>query len=176
MAASHLPWKICRLSSVIGSARQPNYLQSLIRIVPRSPFPMIPANAEARIDLIPSTFAAGALAWLHDQGESQRIYHVTAGRDRSLPVPDIIERVFRLAQRPKPRLGELEEFEAYAKGLSGPAKDLPDVLRPFLPHLTLRQDFLNCRTRSALTGSGLPEPDAEGYFDRFVLDCWSSPA
>jgi nucleoside-diphosphate-sugar epimerase len=190
-AMRDIPACIFRLSSIIsdstGVVRQFNYFHQLVRLVPRNPFPIIPGDPNARIDLIASDWAASSLALLYESNfVPGRVYHVCAGREASMSVKEILKWTFEIFNQyrsrsaKEPRLVSLEEFERFAKqqARNGNArvKELLRVLREFLPHLAIPQYYDNRETLVLLGRGGLELPPIREYYPRVVTSCLGVPA
>ncbi len=185
-AMRDIPASIFRLSSIIsdsaGAVRQFNYFHQLLRMVPRNPFPIIPGDPDAAIDLIASDWAVSALALLYESHfVPGRVYHVCAGRKASMTVQEILRWTFDIFNegRPKPamqpRLVSLDQFERFAiqqtrKG-NAPVRELLRVLREFLPHLAIPQHYDNRETLAVLRRAGLELPPIREYYPRVVASC-----
>jgi long-chain acyl-CoA synthetase len=94
--AAPLPAEIARISIVAGSAddgsvRRPGALHHTLYWFFKGLIPMLPAAAEARVDLISTEFAARAIAaLLHEKSQPGRIAHVAAG-DSAPRVAELVE-------------------------------------------------------------------------------------
>jgi len=189
-AMGDIPASIFRLSTIIsdsnGTVRQFNYFHQLLRLVPRNPFPIIPGDPGAVIDLIASDWAVSALSLLYESHfVPGRVYHVCAGRETSMTVEEILLRTFQIfngsRSKPamRPRLVSLEEFERFAihearKG-SAAVRELLRVLREFLPHLAIPQYYDNRETLALLRRGGLELPPIREYYPRVVAACMRGP-
>ncbi len=190
-AARDVPAAIFRLSSIIGDSRtgevrQFNYVHQLLKLFPRSPLPLAPGEPEAPVDLIPSDWAIPALAYLiESRFEPGRVYHLTAGPDRSLKVRELIELAIRAFEsHPQgqrwlpirvPRLVGLTEYEQFVEKSRRDGdrllNELLRVLGLFLPHLGIHQAFENRRTTADLEGSGLEFPPLREAFAKVAAYC-----
>ncbi|HEY6391715.1 MAG TPA: SDR family oxidoreductase [Bryobacteraceae bacterium] len=186
-AMPEIPASIFRLSSIIsdsnGNVRQSNYFHQVLRLVPRNPFPVIPGESGAPLDLIASDWAASALAVLYDSHFTPgRVYHVCAGAEASMSVGEILDRTFRIlnerrrAQAVPPRLVGLDEFERFArqqaKSASSSVKKLLGVIQEFLPQLAIPQCYENRATMALLERAGLQLPPVREYYARVVESCF----
>jgi nucleoside-diphosphate-sugar epimerase len=190
-AAGEIPVAIYRLSSIIGEAatgkvKQFNYVHQLLRLLPRNVLPVAPGDPKAPVDLIPSDWAAPALACLIERRfEPGAIYHLCAGPAGSLTVGELIDlTVGAFAAHPTgrqlgpirlPRLASLQEYEEYVTQARRKGdrlmNELLRVLGYFLPHLALNQAFENRRATEALAASGLVLPPIRSYYSRVVHSC-----
>jgi len=193
-AMHQLPVAIVRLSSIIGDSatgrvRQFNHVHQLMKLFPRNHLlPMVPAEPDVPIDLIPTDWTAAALAWVVDQGFAPgRVFHLCAGPQDSFTVRDMIDLTRQVFEsHPKasrwmpirvPRLVSLAEWEQFAAhSIRGGHKLLNELIRVlgfFLPHLAIHQCFENRRTQRDLTAAGIaPAPARETYARvlRYCLD------
>jgi nucleoside-diphosphate-sugar epimerase len=185
-AMRDIPASIFRLSSIVsdstGTVRQFNYFHQLLRLVPRNPFPIIPGEPGATIDLIASDWAVSALSLLYESHfVPGRVYHICAGRETSMTVEEILRWTFQIfnERRPEPamppRLVSLDEFARFAtqqarKG-NAPVRELLRVLRQFLPHLAIPQHYDNRETLALLRRAGLELPPIREYYPRVVASC-----
>lgn len=187
-AMSRIPVAITRLSSIIGDSRygsvhQFNYFHQSIKAIPWNPLPAIPADPDAKIDLVSSDWTISALRFLFDERFTPgRIYHLCAGVDRSWTVGELLHRIYdiferhhvHLRLRRRPRLVQFAEFENVVKKLSNrvPAafNEWLGALQSFLPHLSLRQQFDNSETESLIAGH-VTFPSLETYFQQVVEYC-----
>jgi len=190
-AMGDIPASIFRLSSIIsdstGKVRQFNYFHQLLRLVPRNPFPIIPGDPGAAIDLIASDWAVFALALLYESHfVPGRVYHVCSGREASMTVEEILHWTFQIFNQGRsepamePRLVSLDQFERFAiqqarKG-NAPVRELLRVLREFLPHLAIPQHYDNRETLALLRRAGLELPPIRKYYPRVVASCLKGPA
>jgi thioester reductase-like protein len=189
-AMRDIPAAIFRLSSIIsdstGTVRQFNYFHQLVRLIPRNPFPIIPGEPGAAVDLIASDWAASALALLYTSHfVPGRVYHVCAGRETSMTVAEILCWTYQIFNHSRataamePRLVSLDEFERFAtqqsKKGSPRVKELLRVLREFLPHLAIPQYYDNQETLALLRSSGLELPPIRNYYPRVVAACLRGP-
>ena len=158
-----IPAAVFRLSSVAGA--QSMYLQQVLRLIPRNPFPIIPGVADYRVDLISDEWAAAALALLFERHfRAGSVYHVCAGPERSIPVGMLVEMACAAmgVDRP-PVMVPLEEFERFKQRfLNNGERELnKEILRSvssFLPHLAIDQTFQNERTMALLRDDSIAPP------------------
>ncbi len=183
-AMRDIPASVFRLSTIIsdsrGAVRQFNYFHQVLKLAHRNPFPMIPGDPDARLDLIASDWAAAALSRLYESHFTPgRVYHVCAGANASLTVREILDLTFELLQRhgraAAPELVPLAEFDRYARRFvrSGNAtvKELLRVIREFLPQLAIQQCYENRKTLSLLRRDGLELPAIREFYPRVVEAC-----
>ncbi len=186
-----VPAAVFRLSSIIGDSQngevlQFNYVHKILKLFPRNVLPMVPGDPEAPLDLIPSDWAAAALAYLFDSSFIPgRVYHLCAGPERSLSLGEMIGLTRQLFENhPKaarwlpirlPELVRLDEYEAFVQqSRRNGDKLLNELLRVldfFLPHLGIFQAFENERTMQALDPSGLEMPPMRDVYAKVVRYC-----
>jgi nucleoside-diphosphate-sugar epimerase len=187
-AMGDVPASIYRLSSIIGDSRtgrieQINHVHQLMRLFPRNVLPIMPADAAAPVDLIPTDWAIPALAHLFAaRFEAGAIAQICAGRHASLTVRELIDLTARVyGHHPLgrqwsdirvPDFVPLAEFEAYVDRhrRSGDRLfgELLRVLCLFVPHLGICQVFDNRVALEGLAQSGLHLPPIRGYYERIV--------
>lgn len=190
-ASSRVPAAIFRLSSIIGDSRtgcveQYNYIHHVLRLLPRNVLPFAPVDPSATIDVIPTDWAAAAVAYVFDERfEPGRVYHFCAGPDGSLPVREMIELAVDAFERHPlarrfvpvelPEFVTLERYERWVEHTRGDGdrllNDLLHALSYFLPHLALVQVFDDANVRNALAGSGLDLPPIRSYFGKIIDYC-----
>lgn len=187
-AMERMPVAIARLSSIIGDSRhgsvqQFNYFHQSIKAIPWNPLPAIPADPEARIDLVSSDWTIAALHYLYEHCFAPgRVYQLCAGPERSWTVGELLNRTYdvfekhhvHLRLRRRPRMVPYDDFERVVEKMSSrlPASfgDWLSALLSFLPHLSLRQQFQNAETETLLAGR-VPFPSLDSYFQRVVEYC-----
>ena len=163
-----LPWVIARLSTLAGHSKtgrvsQVNYFHQLLRLIPRNLFPVIPGVADAPVDLVADDWVADALMGiLRTVPPAGSVLHLCAGPTQSVPAQEILERAFHLHQRQEmkmPKFVKLAEFQAFVAALRGPSAETLRVIAQFLilclPHLELRQQFLNTKASALLAPLGI---------------------
>lgn len=182
-AMSGVPATIYRLSSIVsdslGRVRQFNYFHQILKLALRSPFPVIPGNGGAPLDLISSDWAASALAALFENHFSPgQVRHICAGAPASMTVRETLEWTFQIFNERRkcrlvpPELVSFEEFEEYAgKQLSrcnAAVSGLLEVVKDFLPQLAICQCFENRETLTLLGRDGLRYPPIRDYYPQLV--------
>ena len=150
-AMSTLPAAIYRFSTMIYSralarVAQFNYFHQLLRLARVNPLHAIPAIRDARIDLIPSDWAAHVFDTLFEERfEPSQIVHICAGPERSLTVSELFDLTFDVfgRHRKRPRIISLEELNESAHCiLTTPSRrQMWQSLSHFLPHMNVMQTF-----------------------------------
>ena len=88
-----IPAAIFRLSSVAGEC--PGYLQQALRLIPHNRFPLIPALADGRVDLIDERWACAALDALFERHfRPGAVFNICAGKRGAIRVGQLIEMAF----------------------------------------------------------------------------------
>jgi nucleoside-diphosphate-sugar epimerase len=171
-----LPAAVFRLSSILGDSgtgeiRRFTYVHQLIRLLPRNVLPVAPCDPAAPLDLIPTDWAADALARLFERCFMPgRVHHICAGPQSSLTARELLDlTVSELDGAVRvPELVSLEEYQEYVEKSrrSGDRllNELLRVLGYFLPHLGLYQAF----ERNADLGD---PPPVRGYYPKVVRYC-----
>jgi len=182
-ARSEVPAAIFRFSSIIGDSRtgrvrQFNYVHQLLKLFPRNVLPVAPGDPRSPVDLVPTDWAAAAVARLIEHAfVPGRIYQVCAGPARSLTLAEMLDYTVELfgGSVRAPELVSLEEYEKYVERSRRQGdrllNELLRVLGQFLPHLGLYQAFENRHTREELEGSGIELPPAREFYRKVVAYC-----
>ncbi len=138
------------------------------------------------MDLIPTDWAASALAYLFDSSfVPGRVYQLCAGLEGSLTVREMIELTKELFENhPKgkrwlpirvPEMVSLSAYEEFVeKSRRNGDKLLNELLRVlgfFLPHLGMFQAFENRRAMEGLAASGLQLPPSRDVYVKVVTYC-----
>lgn len=172
-----IPAVVFRLSSVAGE--QTTYLQQALRVIPRNPFPLMPALPNGRMDLIDEHWAGAALDTLFERHfRPGAVFHVCAGKAAAIPVWQLVEMAFSaMGAVRRPLMVSLERFERFVElFLSNGSREVDQMMLRsvlhFLPHLALDQTFLNDGTMALLRQDGMELPDSAAVFRR-VLSCVS---
>ena len=150
-AMCRIPATIYRFSTMIysGSSErvdQFNYFHQLLRLALRNPLRMIPAVAEAPVDLILSDWAARVFDVLFGEfflpGE---IVHICAGREGSLSVSELFDMTFDglPVKGKRPEIVDRSYFDGHLESILTTAsrRKMWQSLSQFLPHLNLLQTF-----------------------------------
>lgn len=167
-----IPAAIFRLSSIAGEGT--SYLQQALRLIPHSPFPVVPALPNGRMDLIDEQWAVAALNTLFERHfRPGAVFHICAGKRGSIPVWRLMELAFSCMGARQPSMVSLERFERFAAlVLSNDAcevdKRLLRSVSHFLPHLALDQTFQNEATMALLREDGIELPDSEEVLGRVL--------
>ena len=174
-----IPAAIFRLSSVVGEGT--NYLQQALRMIPHNRFPVMPALASGRVDLIDERWAAAALDALFERHfRPGAVFNICAGKRGAIRVGQLIETAFSFLGAPQPTMVSLERFERFAarvlsNGARGREGLMLHSLSHFLPHLALDQTFQNETTISLLEQEGIELADSAEVFGRVLTRLSSEP-
>jgi nucleoside-diphosphate-sugar epimerase len=185
-----VPWMIVRLSTIVGNSitghiSQFNYFHQLLRLIPHNPFPLIPGDPRAPVDLVSDDWVTDALFSIVSSDVSSRgsVFHLCAGPSQSLPAQDVLELAFQSHRRrepssrvPIPSFVTLEEFQAFATTLSrkrGPAfSQMAELVLLYMSHLGVRQAFLNTATKLFLEQRGITPPRTRDFLPRIIESCF----
>lgn len=188
-APAGLPWAIARLSTLIGDSqtgevRQPNYFHQLLRLVPRNPFPIIPAIPESLVDVVADNWVAKALAQLVNTNLAPGTFlHLCAGPRASLTASEAIELAFAQYRRRDPGFRgivptfvDLEEFRRYTEKLRQTGQDalwrMSELLLLYLPHLERYQPFLNEHTNAFLATRNIAPANPRDFLPLLMQRFW----
>lgn len=187
-AMGEVPLAVMRLSLVIadsgdGTVSQFNYFHHLLRYLPGSPLPMVPGDPEVSADLIPSDWAAAALAyWFDYRFAPGAVRHLCAGPAGAVRLGDAIERICRVVEShpscrlPKPvqvpRLVSVNEYNRFlARSRDANVRTLADAVGNHVRLLGIRQAHRNECLMQDLEGSGVVLGDARQYLEKTVQYC-----
>ena len=173
--ARELPVQVVRPSIIVGDSRSGwtpafNVLYTPLRAFTRGAYPLIPARAEAPVDIVPVDFVADAILALAARPGST--HHLVAGR-RASTVGEIVELASANAQRRAPRLVHPRLYRSLIHPVlarSGPRHRRQALRRSeiFFPYFAMDVRYDDERTRSALAPVGLEPPPLRSYFDRLL--------
>lgn len=185
-----VPWVIVRLSTVVGNSRtghisQFNYFHQLLRLIPHNPFPFIPGDPGAPVDLVSDDWVTDALISIinSDSNPDRRVFHLCAGPAQSLPAQDVVDIAFELHRQrdPSSRVAvpsfvSLEEFQRFAATFSGrrgiACSQMAERLMLYMPHLEVRQSFLNTVSNSLLEQRGITPRHTRDFLPRIIESCF----
>ncbi len=181
--SGEVPSVIFRFSSLVGHSRtgvveQFNYVHQLIKLLPRNPLPVVPADPGAPVDLVATDVAVDTFTELYESNFIPgQVHQICAGAERSMTVRQVIDRTVAIFNgHPKarrwlplrvPELIPTADFERFIERRLTEHDDplLRELLRVtsfFLPHLAIRQEFDHDRFSAP--------PIAEVY-DKVVAYC-----
>jgi thioester reductase-like protein len=166
-----LPLQIVRPSIVVGArgtgwTRSFNVLYWPLRMFASGRLPVIPALADAPVDVVPVDYVASTILGLADAGPGT--YHAVAG-DRASSVAEVIDLAARRFDIPAPALvspGLIED--ALAGPLDDAQRQALEQARRFFPYFALRVRFDDRRARTHLGPQGIRTEPLTGYFDTLM--------
>jgi nucleoside-diphosphate-sugar epimerase len=182
-----LPIARARLSTVIGDSRDGHVgsqtaFHHALRLYYQSLAPMLPGTEDSPVDLIPTDYAADAVATLVCDGFTPgATWHVCAGDDAPEIgcLLDLAMNAFH-ACRPawrrraiaRPAVVPLATFERFADTV----EELEDatlsaairLVRPFAPQLAYPKRFDDTAARTTLNAHGVIRPRLQSYFRQVV--------
>ncbi len=185
-----VPWVIVRLSTVVGNSytghiSQFNYFHQLLRLIPHNPFPFLPGDPGALVDLVSEDWVTDALFSIIDgDGDPGRsVFHLCAGPSQSLPAQEVLDIAFQLHRQrgtlsrvSVPSFVSLEKFQRFAATFSGRRKyaysQMAEWLMLYMPHLDVRQSFLNTATNSLLEKRGISPRRTRDFLPRIIESCF----
>lgn len=162
-----LPLQIVRPSIVVGAratgwTRTFNVLYWPLRMFASGRLPMIPALAEAPVDVVPVDYVADTILGLATAGPGT--YHAVAG-DRASSVGEIIDLAARHFDAPAPGLVSPDLIEDALSGpLTGAQRQALEQARRYFPYFALRVRFDDRRARAHLRPQGIAVEPLAGYF------------
>jgi long-chain acyl-CoA synthetase len=173
--AAALPVQVVRPSIVVGDSRTGwtssfNVVYGPLRAFDRGAFPVIPARADAPVDIVPVDFVADAIVAL--AGRPRTTFNLTAG-SRASSVGEIVELASAETGRRPPRIVHPGVYRRALHPLlvrtGGEARRR--VLRRsevYFPYFAVEAGFDAERTRAALVPLGIEPPPLRAYFDRLM--------
>lgn len=127
---------------------------------------------ENRLDLVPVDYVARAVTHLtlHSESKSGMIFHLTAGRDRSISIGEIVERALSLAGNTKTNLPVTyaDTVDSAVRGVPEANRKIAALTNLYSSYLQVERDFDDTNTRTALQNSGIQLPDLRGYMDTLL--------
>jgi nucleoside-diphosphate-sugar epimerase len=184
-AMTRVPATIYRFSTMIydrklGRVAQFNYFHQLLRLALVNPLRTIPALRDAKVDLIPSDWAAQIFdVFFEQQWKPGEIIHICAGPENSLTVGELFDLTFDLFSHAgnRPEIVSLQEFNEMADAvLTTPSRrQMWQSLSHFLPHMNIDQTFDCSRlTESTRFREDLKLPDMRRMFRDVLTYCLAS--
>ena len=188
--ATGIPWVIARLSTIVGNSctghiSQFNYFHQLLRLVPRNPFPFIPGDPGAPVDLVSDDWVTDALFSIVTGGviSGNRVLHLCAGPSQSLLAQEVVDLALQSHRRREPSsrvsapcFVTLEEFRTFTTVLNrrrGAALfHMAELLLLYMPHLDVRQPFLDTDTNPFLEQRGITRRSTRDFLPRIIESCF----
>jgi long-chain acyl-CoA synthetase len=178
-----LPLQIVRPSIVVGErgtgwTRSFNVLYWPLKMFARGRLPVVPAKAEAPVDVVPVDYVADVVLGL--AGAPEGTYHAVAGSHAST-VAEVIDLAAARFGVPAPAIvdpGVIEE--ALARPMSEPQRRALEQARIFFPYFRLGVRFDDRWARSILAPAGVATDPLATYFETLMdyaqRAAWGSPA
>jgi long-chain acyl-CoA synthetase len=166
-----LPLQIVRPSIVVGDratgwTRSFNVLYWPLKMFARGRLPVIPAVADAPVDVVPVDYVADVVLGLADAPAGT--YHAVAGEHAST-VREVIELAARRFGLPAPAIVDPALLdEALARPMTAAQRQSLDRARVFFPYFALGVRFDDRWTRAILTPAGVRAERLDGYFDMLM--------
>jgi thioester reductase-like protein len=181
IARSHrqLPLTIFRPSIIVGNrvsgwTASFNVLYWPLRAFARGAYAMLPARADAPVDVVPIDYVADAIFALSRRREAAgATFHLTAGRHAST-VGELVRLASAFFRRPAPRLLEPSLYHSVVHPLLVRATEDERTRRAlarsevYFPYFAMRVAFDERKARIALRGSSIAPAPLHSYFDRLV--------
>ncbi|MFO0679528.1 MAG: SDR family oxidoreductase [Polyangiaceae bacterium] len=174
-----LPIAIFRPSIITGDSRTGaassfHGMYQPISLLVRGLIFLVPVDVRTPVDLVPVNYVADALLHLVATPTSLgRTYHLTVGRNRSLPLGDLLAMVVRHFGCKVPRIISLETYRKYFQPglhllLWGKKRRAMFKGEMYLPYLSADLQFDTANVERDLEGSGIAPPRVEEYFTRLL--------
>jgi len=178
-----LPLQILRPSIVVGEretgwTRSFNVLYWPLKMYARGRLPVIPALADAPVDVVPVDYVADAVLGL--AGAPPGTYHAVAGEQAST-VREIVDlAALRFGIAPPAIVAPELLDEALAQPLGAAQRRALEQARLYFPYFSLRVRFDDRWARARLAPQGIVASPLSDYFDRMVdfaeRSAWGRPA
>ena len=181
------PISIVRLSTVLGDSRTGEVaklaaIHQGLRLYYHSLAPMIPGFPSSPVDVLPSDYAAAALAHLAISNFSAgSVFQLCGGRD-ALSLEDLLKMTheafvrYRPAWRKRsiasPTIVDLATFELFARSVDEVGDNLlrqsVNVIRHFAPQLAYPKTYADAGCRRALDNMGTERPRIADFYPKVV--------
>lgn len=162
-----LPLQIVRPSIVVGErttgwTRSFNVLYWPLKMFARGRLPVVPAVADAPVDVVPVDYVADVVLGL--AGAPEGTYHAVAGRHAST-VAQVIDMAAARFGVPEPAIVDPKVIdEALARPMSEPQRRALEQARIFFPYFRLGVRFDDRWARQILEPSGIAAAPLPTYF------------
>jgi nucleoside-diphosphate-sugar epimerase len=183
------PWSVYRLGTLVGGeatrrcSPQWSAVRRSILLYYHGLLPMLPADSDATIELLPAEVALSGAAHLFDSFNTGRTFHLCAG-PAAVRVEDflgITEAAIGEArpewparQIERPALVDLATYDLLGQTATDVGNHLFAQIyasvRHFAPQLLYPKRFATGNAAVALAGSGIVVPTLESYWPRVVAD------
>jgi thioester reductase-like protein len=166
-----LPLQIVRPSIVVGDratgwTRSFNVLYWPLKMFARGRLPVVPAIADAPVDVVPVDYVADTVLGL--AGAPAGTYHAVAGRHAST-VAEVIDLAAARFGVPAPQIvdpGVIDD--ALAQPMAEPQRRALEQARVFFPYFRLGVRFDDRWARGVLAPAGVVAEPLAGYFDTLI--------
>jgi thioester reductase-like protein len=166
-----LPLQVVRPSIVVGDratgwTRSFNVLYWPLKQFARGRLPVVPAVADAPVDVVPVDYVADVIDGLRDAPFGT--YHAVAGSHAST-VAEVIDLAAARFGVPAPEIVDPAVIdEALARPLSAQARRALEQARVYFPYFRLGVRFDDRWARGALAPAGVATEPLSGYFDTLI--------
>ena len=178
-----LPLQIVRPSIVVGErttgwTRSFNVLYWPLKMFARGRLPVVPAVADAPVDVVPVDYVADTVLGL--AGAPPGTYHAVAGRHAST-VAEVIDLAAARFGVPAPQIVDPRVIdEALGRPMPEPQRRALEQARIFFPYFRLDVRFDDRWARGVLQPAGVAAEPLAGYFDALIDyaegAAWGRPA
>jgi nucleoside-diphosphate-sugar epimerase len=176
VAATDLPWRILRVSTVIadddsGTVGQHNAFHHTLKLCFHGLLPLLPGRGDTPLYLVTAEFAVDAIDAVMNASTAGGIYHVAPPRSSSITLDKLLDIAFeQFAQAPRfrrrrilrPLYADEESFRLLVDGVSPVAGGLVaralDNVAPFARQLYVHKEIDNTRLRRVLRTYTPPDP------------------
>jgi nucleoside-diphosphate-sugar epimerase len=166
-----LPLQIVRPSIVVGErgsgwTRSFNVLYWPLKMFARGRLPVVPAVAEAPVDVVPVDYVADVVLGL--AGAPEGTYHTVAGR-HAATVGEVIDLAAARFGVPEPAIVDPQVIEdALTRPMSEPQRRALEQARVYFPYFRLGVRFDDRWARQVLEPSGIVATPLASYFDTLM--------
>jgi thioester reductase-like protein len=166
-----LPLQVVRPSIVVGErgtgwTRSFNVLYWPLKMFARGRLPVVPARADAPVDVVPVDYVADVVLGL--AGAPEGTYHAVAGEHAST-VAEVIDLAAARFGVPAPAIVDPAVLdEALARPMSEPQRRALEQARIFFPYFRLGVRFDDRWARSILAPAGVAAEPLPAYFDTLM--------
>jgi thioester reductase-like protein len=166
-----LPLQVVRPSIVVGDratgwTRSFNVLYWPLKMFARGRLPVVPAIADAPVDVVPVDYVADVVLGL--AGAPEGTYHAVAGRYAST-VAEVIDLAAARFGVPEPAIVDPQVIEdALARPMTEAQRRALEQARVYFPYFRLGVRFDDRWARSILAPAGVEAPALPAYFDTLM--------
>ncbi|MDZ7578482.1 MAG: SDR family oxidoreductase [Candidatus Nanopelagicales bacterium] len=178
-AMAEIPIAVHRPSIVVGDSKTGatgawKVLYWPLKVSANGWMPVIPYDANGRLDIVPVDFVAdGIMALSRDAGALGGTFHLAAGPSRDVTMSELFTRVFgMLHRRPPLRVPPVLFRKVFRPALMlAPSERLKRTLRSaivYRPYMELKLQFDTTKVDAHLGAAGVICPTVTDYFDTIV--------